>query len=203
MLLLERGHLKTPMRQEILQKVSQPTEPWRIVIEQYRSIQQPFHLIYLNSQQENHTYTVRYAQINFEEKRFYLNIWCDETEDIKETNYPELIHNRCLRLDRIQSLVPLPGGEWHSEGLSTIEVQLHFYRDLVKSYESKENDVENEVVDEVRRVTRRVFNPFWLLREVRRYGSDCEVISPEALRQQAWKDAQAVCDRYQREVKQN
>jgi len=197
-LLLERGDLNPPLRQKMMQQMTQSQVAWRVQAEQQIQKQEPFLVNYGNPQGEIYTYNVRYAQIDFFEKRYYLDIWCDETEDIKDTKYPELIHIRCLRLDRIQSLVPLPGGEWRREGLNTVEVQLHFYNGLIKSYESKENDIEDETVDGLRRVTRRVFNTFWLLREVRRYGSGCEVISPEALRQQAREDAQAVCDRYNR-----
>jgi hypothetical protein len=50
-------------------------------------------------------YTVRYAEISFQEKSAFTS-----TSGVKEkprhqrdTDYPELIHNRCLRLDRIKA----------------------------------------------------------------------------------------------------
>jgi predicted DNA-binding transcriptional regulator YafY len=180
-LLLERGQLEPPMRQLLLQQVSQPTEAWRILTDQFRQSQQPFHLLYTNSQGQDVSFTVRYAEIAFEEKRFYLNIWCDETEDIVKPDFPELIHNRCLRLDRIKGVVPV-NGQWRHEGLNTLEVHLHFFGGMVKAYEAKPNDISNEVVGEVRQVVRKVSNPFWLVREVLRYGENCEIVSPENVR---------------------
>lgn len=180
-LLLERGNLETPLRQALMQEVTQPAVAWRIQAEQYIQDRQPFYLLYGNSQTENLAYTVRYAEISHEEKRFYLNIWCDETEDLQGTDFPQLLHNRCLRFDRIQSIVQIEG-KWRSEGLDFIKVHLHFYRGMVRAYEPRENDLTNEVVADVRQVIRRVSNPFWLLREVRRYGKDCIIVAPERLR---------------------
>ena len=53
---------------------------------------------------------------------------------------------------------------------------------MVKAYEAKPNDISNEVVGEVRQVVRKVSNPFWLVREVLRYGENCEIVSPENVR---------------------
>ncbi|MGM3305653.1 transcriptional regulator [Anabaena sp. WFMT] len=180
-LLLERGKLEPPIRQSLLQQVSQPTEAWRILTDQFRQNQQPFHLLYANPQVGDLSFTVRYSEIAFEEKRFYLNIWCDETEDIANTGFPELIHNRCLRLDLIKGVVPI-NGQWRDQGLDYLKVYLHFYGGLIKAYEAKPNDISNEVIGEVRQVVRKVSNPFWLIREVLRYGEDCEIVSPENVR---------------------
>ena len=79
-LLLERGNLEAPLRQSLLQQVSQPTVAWRILAEQHINKQQPFRLLYDNGQGQELAFTVRYAEISFEEKRFYLQIWCEETE---------------------------------------------------------------------------------------------------------------------------
>jgi len=68
-LLLERGELEAPMRQLVLQRVSQPTEAWRIIVEQHRQNEQPFHLLYTNGQNEDLAFTVRYAEIAFEEEK--------------------------------------------------------------------------------------------------------------------------------------
>jgi len=195
-LLLERGKLDPPMRQLLLQQVShQATEAWRILIDQFRQNQQPFHLLYGNAQGEDLAFTVRYAEIAFEEKRFYLNIWCDETEDIKNPDFPELIHNRCLRLDKIKGVVPV-NGHWRHDGLDTIKVYLHFYRGMVKAYEARPNDINNQEMGDVRQVERRVSNPFWLIREVLRYGEDCVVVSPENLRSLIREKLKTLCQRY-------
>lgn len=195
-LLLARGNLETPLRQSILQEVGTPeTQTWRALVDHYSSIKQPFIILYCNSQGTALEFTVRYAQISFHEKRYYLEIWCDETEDIQDTDFPELIHNRCLRLDRIQSIVKTQG-RWREEGLDSLEVYLHFFDGMVKAYESRENDISSEVVGEVRQVVRRVSNPFWLIREVLRYGEDCVVVSPEKVRQLVRKKLKSMCQKY-------
>lgn len=203
-LLLERGNLEAPQRQLLLQQASQAAEAWRIIVDQHRINQQPFLLLYRNRQEQELEYTVRYAEINFEEKRFYLNIWCEETEDIKDTDFPELIHNRCLRLDLIKAIVPT-GGQWRDEGLDFIEVYLHFKRGMVKAYEPREADISDEVVvvgeEKVRQVVRRVSNPFWLVREVLRYGGDCVVVSPESVRERVKQEVRSLCHQYDMEIK--
>ena len=181
-LLLERGNLEQPLRQSLLQELGQQqTEAWRVLVEQYRNDRQPFIILYRNAQDEELEFTVRYAEISFEDKRFYLEIWCEETEDIKNTDFPETIHNRCLRLDRIKAIAKTHG-QWRDEGLDYLKVYLHFYKGMVKAYEPRDRDIENEVLGDVRQVVRRVSNPFWLIREVLKYGGDCVVVSPEQLR---------------------
>lgn len=200
-LLLDRGNLASQERQLWLQQASQFNEAWRIVVDQQRNNQQPFILLYRNNQDQALEYTVRYAEISFEDKRFYLNIWCEETEDIKDTNYPELIHNRCLRLDRIQAIFPT-SGQWREQGLDFLQVHLHFKRGMVKAYEPRATDISNELVGEVRQVLRRVSNPFWLIREVLRYGGDCVVVSPESVRNQVKQKLRLQCQQYDMEVQE-
>ncbi|MEW6493731.1 MAG: WYL domain-containing protein [Cyanobacteriota bacterium] len=194
-LLLERGNLEAPQRQLLLQQASQLAEAWRIIVNQHRNNHQPFLLLYRDAQEQELEYTVRYAEISFEEKRFYLNIWCEETEDIKNADFPELIHNRCLRLDRIKAIVPTRG-QWRDEGLDYLEVYLHFLHGMVKAYEPRARDIRNEVVGEVRQVVRRVSNPFWLIREVLRYGGDCVVVSPESVRDRLKQKVRTLCHLY-------
>ena len=195
-LLLERGNLETPLRQSILQEVGAPEiQAWRALIDDYSSIKQPFIILYRNAQGTDLEFTVRYAQISFNEKRYYLEIWCDQTEDIQDTPFPELIHNRCLRLDRIQSVVKTQG-QWREEGLDFLKVYLQFNKGMVKAYESRDTDISNEVVDGVRQVVRRVSNPFWLIREVLRYGENCVVVSPDSLRQQVREKLKLMCQQY-------
>ncbi len=181
-LLLSRGQLEAPLRQSLLQEVSKPSEAWRILVDQQIKKQQPFHLIYLNSQKQELEFTARYAEICFYEKRFYLQIWCDETADVATDipELPELWHNRCLRLDRIKAILPI-NGEWRGQ-LDFIEVHLQFRGWLVKAYEPKPDDLSDETIRGARQVVRRVVNPFWLLREISRYWEDCTILTPEGLR---------------------
>lgn len=194
-LLLERGNLETPLRQSLLQQVGQPSEAWRMLVEQHINNKQPFRLLYRNNQDQELEFTVRYAEICFEEKHFYLEIWCEETEDIKDTDFPQLIHNRCLRLDRIKAIIPT-GGQWREEGLDYLQVYLHFRGGMVKAYEPREKDRSNEVVGEVRQVVRQVSNPFWLIREVSRYGKDCVVMAPESVRDRLKQELLSLCKQY-------
>ena len=192
-LLIEKGNLESPMRQDLMQQVSQPMEGWRIQVDRLSDQHQPFHLIYRNSQGQVLEYTVRYAKVLFYEKRHYLQIWCDETEDSQDL--PELQHNRCFRLDRIQSIFPI-SGEWRGS-FDTIEVQLHLSGWLVRAYEPKPEDISNELIGEVRQVTRRVVNPFWLIREVFRYGEDCVIVSPEDVRERFKQKLRSLSQQYE------
>jgi predicted DNA-binding transcriptional regulator YafY len=191
-LLIDRSELETPLRQDLIQQISQPIEGWRIQVDQLIAQQQPFHLVYQNSQHHTLEYTVRYAEVIFYEKRYYLQIWCEETED--SIDLPELQHNRCFRLDRIQAIFPI-SGEWRGR-FDTIQVQLCFTQGMVRAYESKVEDVTNEVIENVRQVVRRVVNPFWLFREVRRYGSACTIVSPHAIRDRFKQELLAMIEQY-------
>jgi predicted DNA-binding transcriptional regulator YafY len=200
-LLISRGNLAAPLRQSLLQQVIQPTAAWRIQAEEYINEKQPFLVLYRNPKGENLAYTVRYAEISFEEKRFYLEIWCEETDDIKNPDYPELIHNRCLRFDRIQSIVPTDG-QWRQEGLDYLKVYLHFYRGMVKAYDPRARDISNEVVGDIRQVVRNVSNPFWLMREVSRYWEDCVIVSPDSVRDRFRQKLIALCGQYDLEIRE-
>jgi predicted DNA-binding transcriptional regulator YafY len=194
-LILDRGNLDSPTRQAFMKKLSTTGQAWRTLVEDYRQKRQPFRVLYRNAKGEEYTYTARYVQFDFHEKRYYLQIWCDETEDVRDSDFPELNHNRCLRRDRIQSIIPT-NVPWREAGLDTIKVHLHFYRGLANAYEGREVDIEDEMVDDVRRVVREVANPFWLLREIRRYGPDCDIISPPRLRELLAQEHYQMWQRY-------
>jgi predicted DNA-binding transcriptional regulator YafY len=199
-LLLAKATLTPEHRQTLFQHVSQPEGGWRMEIERYCTEKKPFRLLYQNSQGEKLEYTIRYAEIAFHEKRFFVDAWCEETADIKQPDYPELIHNRCFRFDRIQAILPI-SGEWRDLGLDSLSVQLHFYGGLVKAYEFRQGvDEREEIGDGVRRVWRRTSNPFWLLKDIRGYGSYCEIIAPESVRRQAREDARSTLANYDRSV---
>lgn len=200
-LLLDRGNLEAPLRQSLLKQVSALTQAWRTQIEEYRQKQQPFYLLYHNSQGEELEYTVRYAEVRFFEKRFYLLIWCEETQDVEQDipDLPQLWHNRCLRFDRIKSAVPI-SGHWRSR-LDYIEVQLHFQGWLAKAYEPLDDDLEDKLIGDVRYVVRKVVNPFWLIREVSRYWKDCAIASPDSMRQRMRRQLHDLCSLYDIETK--
>jgi predicted DNA-binding transcriptional regulator YafY len=199
-LLLAKATLTPEHRQALFQHVSQPEGGWRMEVDRYCEQKQPFRLLYKNPQSDRpEEYTVRYAEIAFHDKRFYVDAWCEEVPETPD--YPELMHNRCFRLDRIQAILPI-SGEWRDLGLDSLLVQLHFYGGLAKAYEFRQgiDDREEIVSDKLRRVWRRTANPFWLLKEIRGYGKDCEVVAPESVRGQAREDTKLMLANYDRPI---
>ncbi|WP_017306112.1 helix-turn-helix transcriptional regulator [Spirulina subsalsa] len=192
-LLLAKGKLESPLRKALVRQISHDTEAWRRVVDLYIENQQPFHLMYTNSQGEDEEFNVQYGQIHFRERRFYLEAWCEEGNPSEQI--PELQHNRCFRLDRIVTLLEY-NGTWRKEGLGYIKVQLHFKGEMVKAYEPKEDDLENEVIGDIRQVVRKVTNPFWLVREVFHYGNNCEIVAPESVRNLFKDKLRTMCQQY-------
>lgn len=183
-LMLERSELSQPLRQEVQDFVNKPSVPWRLDIEQCIRRQRPFRLTYQDAAGRIWNFTVRHAKILPYEDRQYLDCWCDETEG--NTDIPELIHNWCLRLDRIpeEAVISPADGHWQPE-LAHVDVEIHLLNGLAFAYRSKQNfDITNEWKADlqVRRVVRRIHHTFWFFREVLPYGADCAVISPEHIR---------------------
>lgn len=202
-LLLDRGNLEAPLRQSLMKQLNQPTQLWRNQIKELVEKQQPFHILYHNSQQEDLDYTVRYAEDRFFDNRFYLLIWCEETQDVENDipDLPELWHNRCLLFEGIQSVIPT-SGTWRGE-LDHLKVYLHFRGRLKKSYKRRPGeDLEDEIVGEVRQVVRKVVNHFWLIREVLRYWDECIIVAPDNLRQRIQQKLRTLCDFYDIETKE-
>jgi predicted DNA-binding transcriptional regulator YafY len=54
---------------------------------------------------------------------------------------------------------------------------------------------------DIRQVERKVANPFWLIREVLRYGEDCVIVSPENVRDRLKQKLLTLCDLYGIETK--
>lgn len=68
---------------------------------------------------------------------------------------------------------------------------------MVKAYEPRVGqDISDETTGNVRQVVRQVNNPFWLVREVLRYGQDCIVISPDNVREAVKREIIATCRNY-------
>jgi predicted DNA-binding transcriptional regulator YafY len=201
-LLKERSELSIPLRREIEGFIENPPPPWRLEIERYIRRQQPFQLAYRDAADRLWSFTIRHAQITFHENRQYLDCWCEETEGNQDL--PELVHNWCLRLDRIPSeaaIVPVER-QWHST-LSQIEVEMHFFGGLAFAYKAKPTDISNDWLTDkpqVRQVVRPISSTFWFIREVLRYGSDCVVISPESVRKLLTKQLVSLCHQYGLEI---
>lgn len=197
-LLLERSELTIPLRAELEQFIARPATALRLEIDRYIRRHQPFQLSYQDASEQIFHFNIYYAEIMSHDERQYLDCWCEETND--DRDLPELEHNRCLRLDRIAdaALTPIQG-QW-LDGLGSMTVQMHFYRGLAFAYRSKTNqDIENDWhpgLPQVRRVQRKITSPFWFTREVLRYGKDCEVISPETVRDRIKQEVEALYNQY-------
>lgn len=197
-LLLERSELTIPLRHELEQFVARPVLPWRMEVQRYILRQQPFQLSYQDAAGRILHFTIRYAEIATHESRQYLDCWCEETAGNQDLS--ALTHNWCLRIDRITDAAVSPiAGQWRP-GLDTITVELHLFRGLAFAYQSKTAiDLVNEWatdLPQVRRVVRQVSSSFWLIREVLRYGKDCEIVSPEAMRDRLKQELEPLCKLY-------
>ena len=145
--------------------------------------QQPFKILYRDSQNVLKEWHLHYAEIAFHEKRLYLDAWCQETQ---EGDLPELQHNSCFRFDRIIEISPIKV-PWRWQGLDKLTVQLAFYGRLINAYEKRPEDVRVEMDLEVLYCDREITNGFYFIRSILSYGNDCEVIAPKPLRKQvAW-----------------
>lgn len=203
-LILDKSQLEPAIKKELLKIINEHLDKWRLVVQQYIDNKQPFEILYTNSQDTELIFNVHFAQVDFHEKRFYLNIWCEETEDVSEDNkkyFSELIHNRCLRFDRIQGIIP-KAGKWRGS-LDHIQVYLQFTGWMVKAYKPREEDINDVINDEIRNVTRRVFNPFWLIREIRGYGKYCNIVTPDGLHNYFRQELIEMCQLYNIDRKSN
>jgi hypothetical protein len=197
-LLLERSELTIPLKNELDQFIAQPVLPWRIEVERYIHRHQPFQLSYQDAAERVWNFTIRYAEITMHEERQYLDCWCEETDGNRELS--GLQHNWCLRLDRItDAAISSVKGEWR-QGLATLAVEMHLFSGLAFAYRSKTaKDEVNEWLTElpqVRRVVRQISSSFWFIREVLRYGQDCEILSPDSVRDRVQQEVRAMYKRY-------
>ena len=197
--LLERSELTLPLRKELIAFVAKPAPSWRVTLDKLCNRMQPFRLMYQDAADRLWEFHIYYAEIQRHDDREYLDCWCAETEGNHE-RLPALRHNWCLRLDRIPeetAITEIPGQWGH---LGVIEVEFHLFNNLALAYRSKKtSDQLNTWHPErqtVRQIIRTVTNTFWFLREIRRYGPDCEIISPPELREQYRQDCLETLKRY-------
>lgn len=197
-LLLERSELPILLRSELERALNNRLAPWRLELDQYIRLQTPFHLTYQDAAERLWRFTIRHAKIVSYERRQYLECWCEETEGNREL--PELQHNWTLRIDRIldAALSPVPG-QWRSN-LDGLEIEIHLLRGLAFAYESKTSDIHHEWLSDqnppVRRIVRKVSNTFWFFREVFRYGEDCIIVTPEAVKTGFSQKLKLLCEYY-------
>ena len=196
-LLLARSELSVPLRKEIEGFLNNSRPSWRLQIDNYILRQQPFQLAYQDAAERVVNFTVRYAKITPYEKRQYLDCWCEETEG--NSDIPELQHNWCFRLDRInEAAVTEITGQWYSN-LDQIDVEMHILNKLAFAYQPKPEDKIVEWIPDqpqVKRVIRRISNTFWFIREIMQYSSECIVVSPEDVRSRIKGNLIKLCQNY-------
>ena len=197
--LLERSELSHPLRHEVQSWVNEPGPSWRQDIDKFIRQVRPFRLTYEDAAERIWSFTVRHAVIQRHEERQYLDCWCDEIEGNQDIE--ALQHNWCLRLDRIppEALITPVEGQWHPS-LDFIDVEFHLLNRLAISYRTKQDiDLTNEWLpdQQIRRIARRIQNTFWFFRELRRYGPDCVVVAPEAVRSQFINNLRLTLQQYQ------
>jgi predicted DNA-binding transcriptional regulator YafY len=197
-LLIDKGNLELPLRQKLLTQVSQPSQAWRVLLEAQLATKTPFRLFYQDANKQYWEFTVRHGLITFREKRYYLEIWAEETQG--NSDLPELSHNWSLRLDRISNLTVLPTDGFWRDDLDSTKVYLHFCGRLVNAYESRPEDLEDEKKEGIRQVIRRVSNTYWLFREIRAYGDQCEIVAPESARVKFKEELRSQCKLYGLEI---
>lgn len=141
--------------------------------------EQPFLLHYKTGKGFYKHFQVHYVEVVIHEKRMYVDAWVAELFD--QTDIPELAHNRCFRLDRIESIGANISGEWRN-GLDSLEVLFELRGDLAHgSYEKRPGD-RLEFVENVLHVSRSITNYHWFQREIVPYGGNCVVLLPKIVR---------------------
>ncbi|KPQ39690.1 MAG: putative transcriptional regulator [Phormidium sp. OSCR] len=199
-LLGDRSELSLPLRQEIETFLNSPSHPWRWQVETYIRRQQSFTLSYQDATDRLWRFTICHAAIVQHEEREYLDCWCPDTQG--NLDLPELQHNWSLRLDRIQDAVLSPTKNPWRKDFDRISVEFYLYGRLAASYSQSKNhpeDIESDWLPEhpnIRRVVRSIYNTYWFRRELRRHGSEVEVMDPKPLRDLIAEDYRQMCDRY-------
>jgi predicted DNA-binding transcriptional regulator YafY len=197
-LLLSRSELTIPQRTELQNFLDHPPAPWRQTLDRYIRSHTSFRLAYYDTADRPWSFSIRHAQILPIEKRLYLQCWCEETDGNQDI--PELAHNRTLRLDRIPdaAITPLKA-KWQPD-LDRVDVEFHIFGGLISGYRSNHtNDKTNDMIAEpvtARRIIRSISSTFWFFREILPYGEDCEIISPDHIRQKFAEKVRLLVDRY-------
>lgn len=196
-LLLERPELGSLQRLRLEKLAKRPANPFNSELNEFLTCKQPFHVLYEEARGSRRTFSVRYGEIHFREKRQYLECWVEEKG---EKDIPELFHNRALRLDRLVSMAIDESGEWRTLGLDSIWVKMHLFGDLVDAYEGNAQEdvkrIEGENGAHFLEVRRRVTNSFWFLREILPHGDRCVILEPQSIRQKFIDELERWCKRY-------
>ncbi|MDB9510088.1 WYL domain-containing protein [Kamptonema animale CS-326] len=201
-LLSDRSELTLPFRAEIEKFLINPLPAWRQKIDNFIHRQQPFRLSYRDATDRLWHYTILHARIVPVEKRQYLMCHCEESESNKDL--PGLEHNWTLVLDRIEDAAVIFIDRPWLPDLARIPVEFHLSGRLAFNYRRKQEDrevSEPEGDPPIRRVIRNIPNTFWFFREILPYGKDCEIVSPENVRDRFREELKALCQQYGLEIR--
>ncbi|NJN61045.1 MAG: WYL domain-containing protein [Coleofasciculaceae cyanobacterium RL_1_1] len=204
-LLLNRGEVEhLGIHGELKAFIQAQSVPWRIKVTELIERKQPFRLSkYVDAIGQVWTFDVHYAELVRHEGREYLDCWCPSSEGNQDVL--PLQHNWCFRLDRYQgsAIRPLPKpARWRGD-FDRIDVEFHCYGRLAHSYSESKHDVNDRreycdwVDDNTYRVVRSIYNTYWLNRELRMHGENCEIIAPTVVRSHFYKALQTMFQRYQ------
>ena len=81
----------------------------------------------------------------------------------------------------------------------TISVTFHLKGGLAFAYEQKPDDIEVSLEQDppIRRVVRQIYSIFWFLRDIAPYYAECEIISPQVVREYHKKNINKLSQLYQ------
>jgi predicted DNA-binding transcriptional regulator YafY len=196
-LVIERSETNHPLRQKLSDQFATPTPSWRQTLDHHIRTQQPYQLAYQDAAGRIFSFNICHAEINWHERRQYLDCWCEQTAGNQDI--PALQHNWCLRLDRITDAAISPiSHQWRPQ-LDSIDVEFHLLGGLAFAYNARPTDHHchwHPDLPQTRQVIRRVSSSFWFLREILPYCEDCLLISPPELRTLLHNKLQAMSHAY-------
>jgi predicted DNA-binding transcriptional regulator YafY len=199
-ILLERSEPQILLRQDLENFLQKPIPTWRKQIEIFIKESKPFRLTYQDASDRTYNFTVVHARIQLLESHQYLVCTCDENEG--NDDIPELSYNWCLRLDRIQDAVVNPIKLPWQPQLDQVTVQFQVYNRLAFNYGKSSNKPDDLTVSEMvgdppqRTITRKIYSTFWFFREITPYFNDCEIISPDSVRNLFREKLRSLYDKY-------
>ena len=182
-LLVERSELDSSKRYQLKDFLANPQPQWRQILALHIRDLKPFRLTFQDAFEHMCNLTVLYARMEVIDNQQYLLCHCEEWDG--DLDLRELAYNRILRLDRIYDAAVSPIQKSWLSDLQTIPVTFYLKGHSAFAYEQHPDDIETELEADPpkRKVVRQVYSSFWFLRGIAPYYGDCEVISPDNVRQ--------------------
>jgi predicted DNA-binding transcriptional regulator YafY len=196
-LLLDRRETTIPQQIQLQQFLDSASPLWRTNIDRWIKQQQPFRLTYYDVADREWHFTILHATFHILEKHQYLVCTCEESEGNQDI--PELKHNWVLRLDRIQEALVNPVQLPWQKDLDQVTVKFRVYGNLAFNYDKQDNSIIGEIEGEPpqRTITTEIYSTFWFFRRIATYWNNCEIISPDPVREYFKRKVQALYEKYQ------